>query len=154
MHVWKKLALSGVSAMALVAGMAAPASADAGAGVGNFVVCKPNTWGPHCVSGAMTTRIYPTGLGLSVVEFECAVMGSIDPASVTIDTCTFAGQSAIGVPSTMPGPYISQVGVAIVTTGGTYRYCIAGSANFVESILGPATVSGSACGSAIAIATN
>lgn len=152
MRIWKKLAVTALTATAMVGAVPAPAGADAGAGAASFVKCAPTAGGPHCVSGAMTTRIYPTGLGLSVVEFECTIIGSIDPASVTINFCTFAGQSAIGVPSTLPGAVITQVGVAVVSTGNTYALCIGGAANFLESIIGPATVSDSRCSTALAVA--
>ena len=65
--------------------------------------------------------------------------------STQVDVCTFNGVTALPVPASSPTPVVARQGTAIVPTGGAYLGCISGAGHFLEPVLGPVTVSGSAC---------
>lgn len=138
--------LLAVGALSIVATLSAatPANGDAGAGGAGFWVCSPDALG-HCVRGDMTTTVYPTLVGVVVVDFTCVVSAYPTAVSTQLTTCSFNGVDAIPVPTTSPTPVIVQRGTAIVPNGGSYLACIAGAGQFAEPFLGPVVVSGSNC---------
>jgi hypothetical protein len=131
--------------MALPTGVA---SADeAGAGIAAFEVCG----GPHCVAGALSTRIYPTGVGTDVVEFECDVTASLDAVSTTVSTCSVGSVNALVVPLSAPGPAVATAGVGTFPAGSSVQACVGGSAVWAEGILGPVSLPGQNCGITIVV---
>ena len=147
--VSKAMAATAVAVAIAVVAPAGPANADeAGTGAAAFNQCG----GAHCVVGALTTRIYPTGLGTDVVEFECDVTGSGDAVSTTVSTCSVGSVNALLSPLSAPGPTVATAGVGLFPAGSTVTACVGGSAVWAEGVLGPVSLSGSGCGRTIVLA--
>jgi hypothetical protein len=79
----------------------------------------------------MSTRVYPTGTGKNVVEFECEVSATPLAASTSIDTCSVGGHKALLVPFTLPGSQAVAVG-AVILDAGRYTLCVSGHSEFIK----------------------
>lgn len=142
-----------VAAAALSTLSVAPATAEstvgsAGAGGAAFNICE----GAHCVVGTLNTRVYPTGLGVDLVEFECTVTATATAASVTISTCSVGGVESLTGPISAPGSAVTTAGTGFFKAGSTVSACIGGSAVFIESVFGPPSLSDSACNNILVVA--
>lgn len=139
------------SALVALPATTTPAAAgDTGAGRVVLNACVPNRSG-HCLHGELVATILPAGLDQSVVVFTCTLAGYPGAAAVEMTTCSVGGVSAVST-GTTPGGAGGQ-GAGIVDDAGTYAACIGGNALFVESVLGPPAVSGSACAAITTIPT-
>ncbi len=146
-------ALTMGTALLLCAGITAPPAnaatvGTAGTGVAAFNICE----GAHCVVGVLNTRVYPTGLGKDLVEFQCEVTATATAASTTVSTCSVGGVSAKLLPLSAPGSAVAAVGAGLFTAGSTVTACVGGSAVFIESEIGPASLGDGGCGDAIVVA--
>jgi hypothetical protein len=126
---------------------ASTAIGTAGAGAVAFEVCD----GLHCVVGQLNTRIYPSGLGFDVVEFDCTITASATGASATVNTCNVGGVNAKVLPLSAPGSIVGTAGVGTFKAGSIVNACVGGSAVFVEQLIGGSPVGGSSCQDIIAI---
>ena len=125
------------------------ASADElGTGAAAFEKCG----GTHCLAGALSTRIYPTGKGTDVVEFECDVTASGDAVSTTVSQCSVGSVKALLVPLSAPGPTVATAGAGLFPSGAQVTACVGGSAVWAEGTLGPVSLSDGGCGVTIVIA--
>lgn len=141
------LRLLTVVSTAATAGVLATAPSHASAaGVASFDTCTDGDGASanlgRCLVGTLSLRVVK-GIGaLRVVHFECVASAVYDAASVTMDDCSFAGVRAVDVPHSVPGPAITQAGVATVSAGVPLSACVAATAVWTFPV--PAT-SGGTC---------
>jgi hypothetical protein len=147
----------GMPKAALAVGLAGAATAvlpatvasadDLGTGAAAFEKCVGN----HCLAGALSTRIYPTGKGRDVVEFECDVTASGDAVSTTVSQCSVGSVNALVVPLSAPGPTVATAGVGTFPSGAQLTACVGGSAVWAEGTLGPVSFPDGGCGITIVV---
>jgi hypothetical protein len=93
----------------------------------------------HNLSASITLTPVPTSLnGYSVVA-SCEAVATPDPSSTTITACSVDGVG-IGSQVSLPGPTAAAATVVTAFRNSTVSACIGASAQFVESILGPGTL--------------
>lgn len=98
----------------------------------------------HSLSGSIRLTPVPTSLNGYSVAATCTATSAPDPASTAVDQCTVNG---IGVNSRVSLPGAASAAATLVTAfrNTNVTACIAVSAQFVESALGPGSLSSSAC---------
>ena len=145
------LAAGVVGAVTAVLPATVASADDFGTGAAAFEKCGIGIGTSHCVAGVLSTRIYPTGNGTDVVEFECDVTASGDAVSTTVSQCSVGSVNALVVPLSAPGPAVATAGVGTFPAGSSVQACVAGSAVWAEGKLGPVTLSDGDCGLTIVI---
>ena len=130
-----------ISFAGLLGTSATPAAAAEGAGAAQNVQCV----GLNCVAVTLNTRIYPTGLGSDVVEFECTVTASGTAAATTVDSCSVGSVDALITPLSVPGSAVTTAGAGVFPTGSTVSACVSGHAEFISTVTGGKAVSAGGC---------
>lgn len=142
-----------VAATAAIAFTAAPASF-----AGQTAVATPGTALTGSIVGVSTgglghvLNVNATytgqllGLNSVLIEYACSAQASPDPASTGVD-CSVNGQDTLGW-VTLPGAATAAAGTAVVSISDLVRgihLCVSARGTYVESILGPQTVTFAKC---------
>ncbi|HEV2891470.1 MAG TPA: hypothetical protein VGX28_13950 [Frankiaceae bacterium] len=126
------------AAPALLAALTAGRADASLVGGGAVVAITPVA--THNVAATLSYDATPFPGG-AFVEFNCKVVAWVDPASTGLDTCSVAGQEAVGSPNNVPGPASAAAGLVWVPDGTRPVACVQGHATFAEGSVGPLAMS-------------
>lgn len=119
--------------------------------------------GQHALSVSGEARSVGGGPAGTAIQFECDAIATPTAVATSIDTCTLSVRTracstcdwsdwtttdALTTPVSFPGPAATATGIAVVgsSAGGTQaRLCVAASAVFAETVLGPGVLATSSC---------